>query len=349
MTTSCIVQGTVFHRRTKCGSSASEHAFSYGVWMAYVDLDEAEEAEPNETNNDLTNAFVSLTTKSNNWALAKWRRADHFGDPHTSLKSCVVDLLRERYPTEPASQWSRVRVLTNLSTAGVFNFNPVSVFYVFDAAEKLSAVLLEVSNTPWLERRVYVLRPRVEAGYKTKWEKDFHVSPFMDRFHDYEWTLEPPFSRGGGDDSTDLKIFATSTRRPESPPENKVECWPHPHVTGAAPCSFAGNAATSTSTETTFVVGLRARRVELRDAWRAILTNPFMPASAVLWIHIEALRVWLQGNPYVTPPPGSRPMGLPDLAKHLALFFLAFVSKYVVGVPFEFLLRRLAPTSTKRC
>jgi DUF1365 family protein len=62
-------------------------------------------------------------------------------------------------------------------------FNPISVYYCFDAAGHLAAVVLEVSNTPWGETHCYVLPagmhdpgdPRLQFDF----DKSFHVSPFL--------------------------------------------------------------------------------------------------------------------------------------------------------------------------
>ena len=67
-----------------------------------------------------------------------------------------------------------VRVLTQLRSFG-HCFNPVSFYYCMDAGgEGVQAVLAEVTNTPWGERRAYVL-----AGGRGTVNKTLHVSPFM--------------------------------------------------------------------------------------------------------------------------------------------------------------------------
>ena len=40
----------------------------------------------------------------------------------------------------------------------------VAFYYSFDREERLDAVVAEVTNTPWGERRAYVLRPEGEAA-----------------------------------------------------------------------------------------------------------------------------------------------------------------------------------------
>jgi DUF1365 family protein len=59
-------------------------------------------------------------------------------------------------------------------------FNPVSFYYCF-AADELRAIVAEVTNTPWGEKHTYLLGP---AG--GRFDKAFHVSPFMAMDHTYE-------------------------------------------------------------------------------------------------------------------------------------------------------------------
>ena len=55
---------------------------------------------------------------------------------------------------------SDVRLLTNLRYWG-HCFNPISVYYCFERdAEKPVAAVLEVTNTPWGQRHMYVVPMR---------------------------------------------------------------------------------------------------------------------------------------------------------------------------------------------
>ncbi|MBA3301143.1 MAG: DUF1365 domain-containing protein [Thermoleophilaceae bacterium] len=158
----CLYEGLVHHRRCE----PVEHAFTYRVWMAYLDLEELPGAL------DSVRGFSARRP-----ALARFKRSDYFGDPAVAL----IDAVRERAATHGA-----VRVLTNLRTFGHI-FNPVSFYYCFDRAGALDAVLTEVTNTPWGERHSYVLR---EGG--APMGKAFHVSPFMHMHHSYTWELPAP-------------------------------------------------------------------------------------------------------------------------------------------------------------
>ena len=49
-----------------------------------------------------------------------------------------------------------MRLLANLRYYG-YNINPIACYYCFDADEQLCYIVAEVTNTPWNERRSYVL------------------------------------------------------------------------------------------------------------------------------------------------------------------------------------------------
>lgn len=81
-----------------------------------------------------------------------------------------------------------------------FSFNPVSFWYLYDRHQILAAMILEVNNT-FDERRMYFLQ-RDEKDYqapvprfRSRWDKDFHVSPFNDRDGIYSLSAADPFEQ----------------------------------------------------------------------------------------------------------------------------------------------------------
>jgi len=333
MTTS-IYSGRVYHARTKCVSSPIEHAFSYPVWMALIDLKQVEE-QP-ESLHPSPSILVSFAQQKQGWwsipALARWKREDHFGE-NKLLSKDVKKLVCER--TGMAEDLiDRIELLTNLSFFGKFNFNPVSVYYCYSKLSKLVAAVLEVSNTPWLDKRLYVLHFDKEASdgnqsYRMCWEKDFHVSPFMDGSHYYDWIIKPV-------ENDSLRIEAISKRRAK---ETEIVPWQGPHLSGDAPTTVV-DLESIQDLPTSFIVKLDLKRVSWDKVSRTILTNPVMPLAAVLWIHIEAFKVWYRGVAYITPPSGSRPLDLKDALKHLIVFIFAAVVRYGIILPVD-MLRRL--------
>ena len=51
--------------------------------------------------------------------------------------------------------------------------------------------MAEVTNTPWNERHCYFIDNK-NNKFKQDLKKQFHVSPFWDMDHDYEWYFNEP-------------------------------------------------------------------------------------------------------------------------------------------------------------
>ncbi len=107
-----------------------------------------------------------------------------------SLETAVRDAVEAQLGERPKGP---IRALAHLRMLG-FAFNPVSFFYVFDAAgTRVQCIAAEVDNTPWGERHVYVLNRRSEhAPLCFEFEKKFHVSPFMPMKQRYRWSFTEP-------------------------------------------------------------------------------------------------------------------------------------------------------------
>lgn len=175
---SSIFSGQVSHSR----KTPREHRFRYRVFMMYLDLAELDEV--------FAGRWFWSTRRP---ALARFRRENYLGDPQTPLDQSVRDLIEERTGTRPDGP---IRLLTNLSYFG-YCFNPISLYYCFDAADtRLVTVLAEVSNTPWGERCCYVLTDKMNDGSEEtrrfRTGKKMHVSPFIDMDVTYDWLLTPP-------------------------------------------------------------------------------------------------------------------------------------------------------------
>jgi len=172
MTQSAIYEGTIRHRRFAVRS----HEFRHRLALLYVDLAELESL--------LGGRFASSRP-----GLVRFRRGDYLGDPAVPLADAVrahVERRTGRLPLGP------VRLLTQLRTFG-HCFNPVSFYYCFGPAERLEAVVAEVTSTPWGERHAYVLE-RTDDGavLAASHEKRLHVSPFMAMDQTYRWRVAEP-------------------------------------------------------------------------------------------------------------------------------------------------------------
>jgi DUF1365 family protein len=158
------------------------HAFSYPLFMMYLDLDE----------------IPTLFTRRWLWsarapAPAWFRRADYLGDSETDLREAVraeAHRLTGHRPEGP------IRMLTHLRYLG-FIMNPVTFYYCFaEDGEAVDAILAQITNTPWGQRHTYALQsgePGVDATGEThRFAKTFHVSPFMPMEQEYTWRFSNP-------------------------------------------------------------------------------------------------------------------------------------------------------------
>jgi len=247
---SAIYHGWLRHRRF----APRAHAFRYRLFMAYLDLAELD---------DVFRGRWLWSTRRR--ALARFARADHFGDPAVPLDRAVRDLVERRIGRRPQGP---IRLLTHLRYFG-HCFNPVSFYYCFDAAgDRVETVVAEVNNTPWGERCCYVLdRAHADVAgrhHRYRSDKAMHVSPFMPMDLCYDWGIGAPggrlsihmalASRGGGD-----KLFDATMRLERAP------------ITGAR---LAG----------------------------VLLRFPLMTVQVMVAIHWQALRLWLKRVPVHTHP-----------------------------------------------
>jgi DUF1365 family protein len=174
MSVSAIYEGTIRHRRVAV--TASE--FTHSVALMYLDLDEL----PN-----LLGGRLARRTPG----LLRFRRSDYLGDSTVPLAEAVRARVAEQIG---AVAEGPTRMLTQLRSFG-HCFNPVSFYYCFDGADRLQAVLAEVTNTPWGERRSYVLARTGDGPVMTaSFAKQLHVSPFMGMDQSYQWRLTAPGS-----------------------------------------------------------------------------------------------------------------------------------------------------------
>ncbi len=178
---SCIYAGRVRHRRF----SPVDHAFTYRMFMMYVDLAELPDL--------FRRRWLWSGTRR---ALAWFRRADHIGNPELPLDESIRRLVEQRTGQRPAGP---IRLLTHFRYFG-YCFNPVSFYYCFDeAGEQLKTIVAEVNNTPWGETQCYVLPSDRNIGRdrmrRFLLDKKMHVSPFMPMNIDYDWRLGEPGAR----------------------------------------------------------------------------------------------------------------------------------------------------------
>jgi len=133
---SAIYEGRVRH----CRSHPAAHAFSYRVFMLWLDLAELDVV--------FARRWLWSIGRRN---LAAFHRADYHGDAHVPLDQAVRDTVQAALGQRPDGP---IRLLAHLRYFGMC-FNPVSFYFGYDAAGKnLRWVMAEITNTPWRERVV---------------------------------------------------------------------------------------------------------------------------------------------------------------------------------------------------
>lgn len=151
-------------------SAPLRHAFRYRTYQWLVDLD----------------ALPRLPRPLR--PLARFEARDHLGDPTVSIRANLDRFLTGRGIDLTGG---RVLLLTNARVLG-YVFNPLSVFWCFDRAGELSAVVAEVHNT-YHERHCYLLHPDAQGRVET--DKAFYVSPFFPVDGRYSMALPVPGER----------------------------------------------------------------------------------------------------------------------------------------------------------
>jgi uncharacterized protein len=262
---SAIYRGSLRHRRHQ----PREHDFRYPVFMMYLDLAELD---------TVFRGRWLWSAHAGRWrfALARFDRKDHFGDPGTALDPCVRDLVAARTGWRPDGP---IRLLTNLRCFG-YVFNPVSFYYCFDKkGQTIEAIVAEVNNTPWGETHCYVLDSTGDAlrrgPMRFRSDKVMHVSPFMPMELAYDWSVSHPGER----------LSVHIALRPKESRACERGLAPRP---AAQPAVRLFNATLS----------LERRPVDGRQLALVLARHPLMAMKVVFAIHWQALRLWLKRVPF---------------------------------------------------
>lgn len=252
MPTSRLYEGTVVHKRLR----PKPHALSYRVFTMLLDVDEIE-----------TLSGRTWLFSRNRWNAVSFHDADHGDGSPTPV---AVKARATLAAAGLAAAGHRIALLAYPRILG-YGFNPISVYYGFEASGRLGAVIYEVNNT-FGERRSYVVA--VEAGtgspvgkaqvvHAHGCAKQLYVSPFTDMAGSYAFRLTEP---------GDNLVLGVSLRDADGPILKT-------HFRGAAHALS-----------------------DARLAW-LLLTRPLLTLKVTAAIHYEALRLWLKGVPLTTRPP----------------------------------------------
>lgn len=251
---SAVYVGQVQHRR----HAPHPHAFRYPLFMLYLDLAELDRV--------FAGRWLWSVGRRN---VAAFHREDYLGDASLPLDEAVRRRYAELTGRRPEGP---IRLLTHLRYFG-YSFNPVSFYYCFQAdGETLDGIVAEITNTPWKERHSYVLpvdgaeadstAPASTKQWRWRFDKRFHVSPFMPMERDYDWRFNAP----------DQRLFV------------------HMNIERADGRDFD---ATLT---------LQRCPLSAATLAGCLLRHPWMTAKVVFAIHWQALWLWLKRNPVYDHP-----------------------------------------------
>jgi DUF1365 family protein len=208
------------------------------------------------------------------------------GDPARPLDECVREAVEEATGSYP---FGPVRLLAGLRYFG-HSFNPVSLYYCFDApGNQVEAVVADVQNIPWGERHPYVLARGERRGsvLGDELEKTFHVSPLMGMDQTYAFRASEPGDR--------LAVHIESRPR---------ETATGPHIGALSRSRRDSPARTFDAT-----LSLRRRELSRRTLVGLLARYPAMSLQVVAKIYAQSLRLKLKGARYFSHPEGSRPKG----------------------------------------
>ncbi len=231
--------GIVAHRR----HVKPLYRFTYRLWMLSLDLDRVEQ-------------LGLRLFRSNGAGVVSLQSRDHGARDGGALRPWVEEHLR-RAGLEAYAHSIRFLVIPRVFG---YAFNPISLYFCYDAVGQLGAVLHQVKNT-FGGQQPYVLPVESQSGpIQQACAKRMHVSPFFDMQGGYRFAFtRPEFAAGTG--------FTLSIR------------YGLPDL------------ARMTAT-------MRLRAAELTDLalLRQLVLMPMMPMKVMAAIHWEALKIWLGGG-----------------------------------------------------
>lgn len=226
------------------------HKFEYRVFSLLLDID----ALP-------ALAAGSRLFRHNRFGLFSFFDKDHGPRDGGALRPWVEAALREN---GLAHAGARIRIFCFPRLFG-YVFNPLSVYFCYDADERLGAILYEVKNT-FGDQHGYLIDVPADSSAERLLEhgvvKQFHVSPFIPLSGSYDFRILPPAEkiaihiRHSGPDG--LRLIATQTGRQDV--------------------------------------------FNDRSLLKALARHPLMTLKVIAAIHWEALRLWRKGASYFSRP-----------------------------------------------
>ena len=254
-----LYRGNVMHQRMR----PVGHRFDYEVFSLLVDLDRLAEADA-----------LSPLFSVNGFNLLSFCEKDHIrGTDETGLRAHIEALLRDAGLAEAPA---RILLACYPRVLGKV-FNPLSVFYAYDATNTLTALVYQVRNT-FGEDHTYVCPVEAgemsPAGIRQARKKFFHVSPFLDMELTYHFRMSYP------GETLKWRILETNADGPLL-------------------------AATYSA---------KAKALSTGEILRNVMRIPMLTWKILGGIHYEALRLWLKGVTFFRKPEPPARVSYPGAA-----------------------------------
>jgi DUF1365 family protein len=234
------------------------HRFNYSVFSLLIDLDRLGDAN-----------LMSRIFSVNRFNLLSFHEEDHSGQKKRSLR-CYADALLQQAGVE--SPAARILLACYPRILGRV-FNPIAVYYAYDAEGAVIAMIYEVRNT-FGERHTYVCPvgpgQAGPAGIRQECDKLFHVSPFVPMDMRYRFRMLPP------GDEIRWRILETDAEGP------------------LLAATFSG----------------KRLPVKTGQILRLVAKIPHLTIKIIAGIHWEALKLWIKGMRYIPRPEAPEPVSI---------------------------------------
>ncbi len=189
MSSAVLYVGETRHRRF----APRPHEFRYQLFQLFLDIGQ------------LDQAFNGLTMiRLGSWGLLSFDPKDHGDRNSAALRPWVEKTLSIAGISATAS---RIRLLCFPRVMG-FVFNPLSMFFIYAADDRLEAVIYEVNNT-FGQTHAYAIPARGGARETQIAAKQLYVSPFYRVEGEYRFEVAAP------SETFDLKIIKLRDGRPD--------------------------------------------------------------------------------------------------------------------------------------
>jgi len=156
------------------------HRFSYNVFSILIDLDRLKEVESKSI-------FFSVNRAN----ISSFYEKDHGARDGSRLRQHIDNLLVDGGIPRP----TKVMLWCNPRIFG-YTFNPLSIYYCYDATDELSCVVYQVHNTFGQSHSYVAQITKLNDGapdtIRQSADKRFYVSPFLDMDLRYDFRLNRP-------------------------------------------------------------------------------------------------------------------------------------------------------------